>query len=138
MRKKAAAIVASLFVTMSISLVMDKAFCALNSCVDDDASMRAMALLGIPLLVIYILATWGVLYPIMLAARRKLGLFTAPLVVTVPVSLVLAVVFHRPDIDGDLMHTVALLAPWFGVPWYCGGLAAIWLWPTNAAAMPRA
>lgn len=93
--------------------------------------MRAINMLGIPLVFVYCLITWGVLYPAMLVIRNKVGLFVSPFLVAAPASVLLAFLFHRPEVDGDFINTLSVFGAWLFVPWYVGGLAASCLWPNT-------
>ena len=135
MKSKPIAILVSLVLTMAFAYGIDQASCAINSCVDDDASRRAMAILGIPIFVLYTLVTWGVIYPTMLSLRKYFGSYFSPALVSVPVSYFLAILFHEPGVDGNIVNTPLVFLAFLGVPWYCGGLVAILLWPNKASQL---
>ena len=122
-----------MLVTVALAYGIDQAGCAINSCVDDDASRRAMAILGIPILILYTLVTWGAMYPIMLSLRKHFGNYFSPALVSVPVSAILAIMFHNPEVNGNIINTLLVFLVWLGTPWYFGGLVAILLWPNKAS-----
>ena len=131
MKTKLFAIIVSLILTLIILYGMDYLECAINPCMDDDASRRATTMLGIPLLILYVLITWGIMYPTMLSLRKYLGKFVSPLVVAIPVISLLAFAFHIPEVDGNVMNTIFVFLLHLGTPWYFGGLTAILLWPNK-------
>jgi hypothetical protein len=133
MKSKSIAIFVSLVLTMGLTYGIDQASCAINSCVDDDASRRAMAILGIPIFILYALVTWGVMYTAMLSLCKYFGSYFSPALVSVPVSSLLAIMFHDPGVDGNIVNTLLVFLVWLGLPWYCGGLVAILLWPNKAS-----
>jgi hypothetical protein len=67
----------------------------------------------------------------MLLLRRRFGTIMGSLLVSVVMAMVMATLFHSPEIDGSFLHTAALLVPWFGVSWFRAGMVAITLWPNT-------
>ncbi|UFS63064.1 hypothetical protein LOH54_02805 [Sulfurimonas sp. HSL-3221] len=132
MKSKLFAITFSLLLTLVIFFGIDNLTCTINPCLDDDASRLAMTMLGIPLLILYILITCGIMYPTMLSSRKHLGQFVSPLVVTVSVTFLLALIFHDPQVDDTMMDTIFVFLSPLGIAWYFGGLTATSLWPNKS------
>lgn len=101
----------------------------LKECLRDDAAIWAEAMLGLPLLVAWLVASWLLVFPAMLALRRRCGRVLAPAVVGLLFAVGLAALFHRPDIDGTFVNTAMHLVPWLAGAWFAGGVVAATLWP---------
>jgi len=128
MKSKLFAIIVSLIITLVVFYGIDFLTCAIHPCVDDDASRRAMTMLGTSLLILYIVTTWGIIYPLMLVLRKYLGKFVSPLIVSILFTSLLALVFHDPQVDGNVLNTIFVFLIHLGAPWYLGGFTAILLW----------
>jgi hypothetical protein len=132
MRTKPVAILASSLITVFLLMVIDQTGCQVRgSCVEDDASIRASGLLLIPLVAIYVLLSWLLVYPFALVLARWLPTFLAALLPSVAFGLSAAFLLHRPDVDGSPLLTLSTLLPWLAIPWFAGGWAAVSLWPRS-------
>jgi len=104
----------------------------LKECLRDDAAIWAEAIVGLPFLVAYVVASWLLVFPAMLALRRRCGRVLAPAVVGLLFAAGLAAPFHRPEIDGTFINTTMHLVLWLAGAWFAGGVVAATLWPNDS------
>jgi len=128
-KSKLIAIAVSSAVTLALLWGIDAVVCFFANCINDVASNRAVAILGIPMLFLYIILSWLFVFPAMLVLRKKLGRYAASAVIALLFSLGMAILFHMPLVDGEFINTAAVLVPWFAVPWFFGGVLALSIWP---------
>jgi hypothetical protein len=136
MRSIPLAITLSSVTAVGLLVGMSEAACLVQRCVQDDASVRALAMLGMPLLFAYLLLSWLVVFPAMLLLRKRLGRVVSAASVACLCALGIAVFFHIPSVDGAFVNTAQHIIPWFGTPWMLGGILALTLWPHRSG--PRA
>lgn len=136
MKSRPLSVLISSAVSCIVLLGMSEGLCLLKECVRDDASIRATAILGVPLLIAYVMLSWLLVFPVMLWLKRRWGSFLAALLVSLAFGVAMALTFHMPSIDGSFLHTALHVAPWFAVPWLVAGLAAIALWPNPLQGLP--
>jgi hypothetical protein len=114
---------------VAVLLGVSETNCLVRGCVDDDASIRAIGLLGMPLLFAYLLMSWMFVFPFMLGLRERLGRRWPPAIVATVCALLSAALLHRPDVDGSFLNTALALVPWLGGSWFAGGVVALTFWP---------
>lgn len=132
MKSKVVAIFASATLSVAALFAFNFMDCAVRVCVEDNASVRAMALFGAPLLIAYVLFSWVLVFPSMLALRKRTGAVGAALIVSVSWALALAWLLGRSSFDDTTFtytfgYWLLALIP----PWVVGGLLALSLWPTK-------
>jgi len=129
MKSRLLSVVSSSLLSFAALMGIAEAECILRKCLHDDAGIRAMAMMAIPMLVAYLSLSWLVVYPAVLWLSRWLGGLLASLLVSLGFAVVMTWLFHLPSVDGRFLHTAMYLVPWFGLPWFVGGLCAKALWP---------
>jgi hypothetical protein len=118
-------------VSVGLLLLLQEAQYILTRCTTDDASLRASAILTIPAIALYAVATCGLILPLMLGLRAVAGTTLAAALVSLGLAVSIATILHRPAVDGSLLNTYKYIVPWLSIPWFFGGAAALWLWPAR-------
>jgi len=116
---------------LAVTFALSKIDCLLRPCVEDDASLRAMALLGIPVAIFYVVISWLTVFPAILLLRRithpALPIFLVPALA----SLIVARILYDPLIDGTFLVSLRYLFPFLFLPWLMGAIVAVLLWPNT-------
>lgn len=129
MRSKLLSIALSSLVAVLAAYAIDRTGCALRTCVEDDAAMRATTLFAIPMLLVYAVATWLTVFPLIINLGKRVPKLAAASLVSLSFGFAVALLLHRPTIDHSVVHTLVLLFPWLVIPWFLGGWLATALWP---------
>jgi hypothetical protein len=125
------AIVASSTIALTALFVIDQLLCVLRGgCVEDDASIRASALL-VPMAVAYLVGSWIIVYPSALWLAQRMHGVLASVVASVSFGLFGCLAMHRQGVDGSFAHTLSMLLLLLTLPWFLGCLVALVLWPKS-------
>ncbi len=133
MKSRWLSVLASSLMSCTSLFVISEGSCLFNECLRDDASIRAAAILGTPLLAAYVLLSWLLVYPTNLWLRLRLGGLRASLLVSAGFAVAIAGLFHSPSVDGPFVHTAMYFVTWFGSSWFLAGLCAAALWPNSGS-----
>lgn len=123
--RKVIAPVIAVTVSLVLAWGLGEIDCAFRECVEDDASNRAIALVGPYVALAYMMTT---LAAFLLAARvlaKRRGLIFAALVPSAMLSVFFAGVFYRPDLDS--LTGIAGLFLWLFVPWFFANLGGLYV-----------
>jgi len=118
--------------SVAVLLGVSEADCMLRTCVNDDAGIRATELFGNLLLILYVLLSWALVFPAMLAFRERYGRWRPAAIVSMTFALLGAALLHNRDVDGGFLNAARLLVPFLGTPWFAGGFVALTFWPRAA------
>lgn len=114
-------------VSMALLEGINQARCAVWQCqFDDDASMRAMTLVGVVLMVVYALLSLLMVLPLTLLLRHWFGKLVSSLLGASSFGLLVAWIFYLPAVDSFARFVSFGL--WLSVPWFIAGAIACALW----------
>jgi hypothetical protein len=114
------AVIASIAQLLTL-YVCDYIHCSVTKCVIDDGSMRALAILEPWILVVYLLAYWVFVHPLLLWLGEQLKYTLAVPIGAVLVSVMVCFVLHDKAVDKNVFSTMLNLFPMFFFPWMVGG-----------------
>jgi hypothetical protein len=134
MKSKILAVLGSSLTAVITLQVVDRIGCVVRGgCVEDDASVRALAMLGVPLVFLYVVGSWVLVYPVALALRKRMPVLLACLLTSLLFGVACGLVIHRSEVDGSVFNTLLAVVPWLSTSWFLGALVALRAWPTPGA-----
>ena len=134
--QKCIALVLVAGIAASGTWLIDALLCLFRECVEDDASRRADAMIGIPVFVAYVVLTWVVVFLPALGLRRRFPKLIAAATPAVVVAVGLSSLFFDAEYDG--LPGALGLALWFTGPWLIANLVGLTIWPSQEAGTARA
>jgi hypothetical protein len=118
-------------ISISGSWLLSESWCLFQECIEDDASMRADALIGTYVLAAYIVLTLVAVFLPALALHRRLPKAFSAVIPAVAVSEgVLLLIFNW---GSDSASDAFWLSLWLAVPWTIAALVGLALWPSRNA-----
>lgn len=129
MKSRHVAIASFIFTPVGLVFAADSLRCLFMHCIVDDASRRALAYLGIPILIAHAVFSSLVLFPAIVALKRWVGPVFSSIGVAAIAAAAIAAIFHDPAIDGPYLHTWIHLGAPLTVAWSIAGLVACAFWP---------
>jgi hypothetical protein len=77
-------------------------------------AIRATALLGMPLLILYLLLSWMLVFPAMLGLRERFGRWRPAVGVATLGAMLSAALVHDRGVDASFFATALMVVPWLG------------------------
>jgi hypothetical protein len=127
MHSRTSAVVASSLASVAIVLAAELISCSRSSC---ENYLVPPPVLG-AMLALYVLASWCVVYPLMLFLRSRVGPAVSALLVASVGWGAMVAVLHRPAVDASLVSSAMHLLGVSFLPWLAGGLIVLRLWPSQ-------
>jgi hypothetical protein len=131
MRYRLSAVFVFLVLPTLILWAYDFFRCAVGACLIDDASERAVALFGVPLMLTQAVICTLILLPSMVFLKARVGVIRSSLIVTAVAVISVCLVLHRGENEESVLVTICYLGLPLTFAWSVTGVIANTLWPTT-------